>query len=316
MKRLIWVFLCVFFLTQMIGCILGAESNPPELGYPVLYQLPNATWEQMMGYVIKTNDGQVIVIDGGTRGDAVQLSQLIRSGRSYGMVDAWFITHPHGDHMDALLEIVDNHPYIQISNIFASMLDLELIERYESHAQAADGRYHLFLEKKKDIYTELHIGDRFVFGDVILEILAVKNPEITNNLINNSSVVIRLDTGNVSALFLGDLGFEGGEKLLERYRGTGILRSDIVQIAHHGNYSVGVGREVYEEIAPYIALWPTTRWILWPEDKDWWRAYVVKGWMEELGVYSIFGFEGLARIELTKEELRRIRGQGLRNFTF
>jgi len=88
------------------------------------------------------------------------------------------------------------------------MLDLELVERYD--IWYGDGRYHRFIEDNRNIYTERLIGDCFVFGDLILEILAVKNPEITTNLLNNSSVVIRVQANDVSVLFLGDLGREGG----------------------------------------------------------------------------------------------------------
>ena len=68
-------------------------------------------------------------------------------------------------------------------------------------------------------------------------------------------------------------------------------------------------RDVYEEIAPNIALWPAPEW-LWngqaPDTGPWYQG-IVRGWMEELGVHIIPGFKGLARIELTREGLRRAK---------
>jgi len=302
-KMLEKILVLLFGFALFFGCIKdnSGDQAPDVVGYPRLYQLPNATEEHMMGYIIRTVDGHVVVIDGGRKGDADQLSELIRAGKENGTVDAWFITHPHGDHIDALVEIVNNHPEINVLNIYASMLDLELIQRYEPDAQAADGRYHVFFEENEDIFFELSLGDRFVFGDVTLKVLAVKNPDITDfRILNNSSAVFRVYTHEVSVLFLGDLNVPGGRRLLSQHKGTGNLRSDIVQIAHHGLNS-GVYRDVYEEIAPSIALWPTLEY-MWN-----YHTSLVRGWMEELEVYSIPSYRGLTKIELTQEGLRRIK---------
>ena len=91
------------------------------------------------------------------------------------------------------------------------------------------------------------------------------------------------------------------------------MRADIVQVAHHGNIRA-VSREVYEEISPRIALWPTPRW-LWDNHDSLdetilgqWYSHILKGWLDEIGVRRhIFGFKGLARIELSMEGLRKLK---------
>ncbi|MCR5263003.1 MAG: MBL fold metallo-hydrolase, partial [Clostridiales bacterium] len=80
------------------------------------------------------------------------------------------------------------------------------------------------------------------------------------------------------------LGVAGGEKLLACNGDK--LKSDIVQMAHHGQN--GVDRPVYEAIAPKICLLPTPQW-LWDNDAGkgydthTWKTIVVQGWMREIG---------------------------------
>jgi hypothetical protein len=101
-------------------------------------------------------------------------------------------------------------------------------------------------------------------------------------------------------LFLGDLGVEGGQKLLKRYPTE--LKSDIVQMAHHGQG--GVSKNVYQAIAPRICLWPTPKW-LWnnqPEHKPIhsgpWDTLSVRKWIESLRATSIVSYMGDVEFEL------------------
>ena len=58
----------------------------------------------MMSFVITTEDGKIIVIDGGYHDDADKLLRELQtlSGKEKPHVDAWFLTHAHEDHINAL----------------------------------------------------------------------------------------------------------------------------------------------------------------------------------------------------------------------
>ena len=74
-----------------------------------IYQLAPQTHTQMMGYVIKTPGDSLIVIDGGTAEDADYLLYLLRRlGGNHPQVKAWFLTHPHSDHVYALYDLLQN----------------------------------------------------------------------------------------------------------------------------------------------------------------------------------------------------------------
>lgn len=117
------------------------------------------------------------------------------------------------------------------------------------------------------------------------KILGIRNPEITNNAINNSSMVIQMKVNHKRILFLGDTGVESSEKLIKNQRKN--LKADILQVAHHGQK--GATEELYKIVKPEICLWPTQEW-LWDnnfngtEDFGPWKTKETRKWMEDLKV--------------------------------
>ena len=84
-----------------------------------LWQLPNQTPTQMMSYVIRSPNGKVIVIDGGNAGDTRYLADFLKGHGN--TVDAWFISHAHSDHFDALGEILKQPDSLKITALYASI---------------------------------------------------------------------------------------------------------------------------------------------------------------------------------------------------
>ena len=97
---------------------------------------------------------------------------------------------------------------------------------------------------------------------------------------NNAGIVYKLWVNGKSILFLGDMAEEGGQRLLAE-NGAGGLKSDIVQMAHHGQN--GVGEDVYKAVNPEICLWPTPGW-LWDSVGSKYRTAETKGWLTRLNV--------------------------------
>ena len=249
-----------------------------------LTQLQNNSSRQMMGYIIKTDNNKIIVIDGGLKEDAPNLlSKIEQEG---GQVEAWFLTHPHMDHIEAFQEIVKTSD-IKINNIYTTLNELSWYEEYEKDRIPEIKEFFETLEtdKIKNNIHEVSLNEEIKIDNIKCEILGIKNPEITNNPINNSSMVIKMKVHNKSIIFLADTGVESGQKLLKNQ--TEKLKADILQMAHHGQG--GAEKEVYEQINPKICLWPTTDW-LWDNDPGTgyntgiWTTIETRNWMEELKV--------------------------------
>jgi beta-lactamase superfamily II metal-dependent hydrolase len=102
------------------------------------------------------------------------------------------------------------------------------------------------------------IGDEYIIGDEVkVEIIGTKNLEIIKNAINNSSLDFKVISKSKSILCTGDLVPEGGNKILLHIDAVR-LKSDYVQIAHHGQ--ARVTKEFYATVNPQYALCPTPKW--------------------------------------------------------
>lgn len=292
-------------LYTMHPCIRAYEHNaaknesPKEAPSFTLWQLPNGNVPQMMSYVMETKQGNLIVIDGGYHENAAYLRAFLKERG--GHVAAWFVTHPHSDHCEAPGDILKAPEDLKIDAIYASLPEANWFATVCSKDEQATYKALMAAFKESGrTYTEPKAGDLLNFDGITVRALGVCNPEIVVNPINNSSMVLRFDDGSRSVLFLGDLGVEGGQKLLNSPQAD-FLPSDYVQMAHHGQN--GVGEAVYQKINPQYCLWPTPKW-LWDnnsgtgEDSGPWRTKEVRGWMDKLPIKKHYLlFEGLQTIE-------------------
>ena len=271
----------IFLIILGIGTVIIKQVTTPNVR---LTQLQDNSSRQMMGYIMKTSTGKVIVIDGGLNEDEPNLVKHIQELGN--KVDVWFITHPHEDHASAIIKVIEETD-IPIEKIYYTMNDIEWYKEYEpKRAEEAERFYNALQNERVKGKTEEVTLNQIINIDFIkCEILGVKNPEITNNGFNNSSMVIKMNLLKSSILFLGDTGEESGDKLLNTQKDK--LKSDIVQVAHHGQSGAKEG--LYKKINPRICLWPTPEW-LWNNDSGGgkgsgpWTTLETRQWMENLGV--------------------------------
>ncbi len=152
-------------LTRLMGLIgLASQSIDAATNMPVLtlWQLPGQTRSQMNSYVIQTAGNEVIVIDGGTTGDAGYLRKFIRDRGNH--VHAWFISHPHLDHADALTAILNDPSGITIDAIYASLPDDDwLKEHQDSNAFKTQQELKGALKSSEHELLELSPGQKIEF---------------------------------------------------------------------------------------------------------------------------------------------------------
>ena len=249
-----------------------------------LIQLSPQTKGQMMGYIIKTKNNKMIVIDGGLGEDSKNLLKYIQNHDN--KVDYWFLTHNHNDHAGAFVEIMKNND-IQVDNIYVSLNEKEWYQVNEpTRAEFTEALIDTLNEEKlKDKVISPELNEKINIDDINVEILGIKNPEFTENPGNEQSMVIKFDTGKTKLLILGDTGEKSSEKLLLNQKDK--LKSDIVQMAHHGQ--AGATEEIYKTVNPTICLWPTPEW-LWNNDNGNgygsgnWKTLEVRKWIDNIGV--------------------------------
>jgi beta-lactamase superfamily II metal-dependent hydrolase len=235
---------------------------------------------------ILQNGSSVVVVDGGFPQEAEHLHRVLRD--LGGKVDAWFLTHPHDDHISALFTLLKQHRDIQVEKVYYNFPSDEFLcrhlvqQRYFTTQELLDTLRGTL--KEWDIPTVTpETGDCYPFDGFQIRVLRTPDEAITYNAVNNASCVFRVEFPQKSILFLGDLGIEGGNQLMELYPDG--LRADFVQMAHHGQN--GVTKACYEAIRPTYCLWPTPSW-LWENrgpagyDTGIFNTVVTRGWISEM----------------------------------
>jgi competence protein ComEC len=166
-----------------------------------------------------------VLIDGGGRpehltgnydvGRDVLLPYFRRRGIKY--LDAVICTHPHEDHFQGLIALLEVMPVgLVVDN--GEVGPTSAYERYRQLVRGGD-------------YLTGRAGVRLAPGISILHPPAAPLVGTTSD-VNNNSIVCRVEFGEVSFLFTGDLDFEGQAYLL----GQGVrLTADVLKYPHHGS---------------------------------------------------------------------------------
>ena len=255
-----------------------------------IHMLDAATGTQMNSFIITTADGKVIVIDGGYDQDAEKLIGYLKAltGKEIPHVDAWILSHPHMDHISAFLQIMETMPEaLTVDKLYYNFPSEQYIARLQPWADPCLARFYKDLPLYADKVVIVTMSDTFEVGDAHFECLYSPNPELTMNVTNNASLILKMTLGGKTVMWLGDCGVEEGDRLLAFYGESGKLKCDFVQMAHHGQN--GAEKRVYEAIAPTGCFWNTPKW-LWDNDAGngynthGWKTVEVQGWMADLGV--------------------------------
>ena len=247
----------------------------------------------MLGIVFVSPTGRVAVVDGGHADDAEALLEIL--SRLGNAVDYWFITHCHDDHFGALYRMLTDHSdrMPKIGELRYSFPPDEWLRKHERMCVGIGNNFRGQLLKHRMYGRPLKSGDVYdLGGGTTFEALNDFDLSITANAVNNSSLCLSIRHGGRSILVPGDLGEQGGDRLLKLIPGK--LPHEIVFASHHGQN--GVGKSFYAAVAPRVVIWPTPDW-LWDNDASFgapgksqgpgsgaFKTNYVKCWFQELGV--------------------------------
>ena len=132
--------------------------------------------------------------------------------------------------------------------MFILLSDIILSENYEEFIK-------IVKEKKINVKIveegeKVSIEDNLYF-DIIWPF---SDNMISDNSINNNSLVCKLNYKNYSMLFTGDIEAIAEKAILKKYsKNLNILKSDILKVAHHGSKTSSI-TEFIEKIKPKYAI--------------------------------------------------------------
>ena len=282
-------------------------EEPVEPSPVVLYQLAPEQNSLMQSYVIKTANGKLIVIDGGIDGEGKDRAPYMPAALrgilglkegEYFEVEAWFLSHAHKDHMYELSKMMRDYTAdsnYKINNIYFDFPEFGSAEYAGQNADVEISQIKENMNKYGEVigatvkegstyYDDLNgavinkdavaKGLSFEIDGVKIDVLQTWDPADGTSNVNDTSLVLRFHIGEQTVLFLNDLGNIGGRRLLTTYGDQ--LKSDIVQMAHHGQ--AGVNKDVYKAIGANVHLWPTPIWV-WNNANKTYQIDEVREWL-------------------------------------
>ena len=179
--------------------------------------------------LIQTHEKKNILIDGGGSefgsfdvGESILLPYLLNRG--INKIDYMMISHFDSDHIGGLFYIMEN---LKVDNIIISRQGKNS-ENFKKFIQImSEKQINLIIVKRGD-YVKID-------GTSYFEILFPEEKQISDNVLNNNSIVAKFVSSNVTMLFTGDIEEIAEKRLCELYRNTNKLQADIIKVAHHGS---------------------------------------------------------------------------------
>jgi len=212
--------------------------------------------------VIRTPSGNNIILDGGgsindTEGSYVgeRIVVPLLYNLNVTEIDLMIASHGHMDHIGGLKTVIDKINVKKL--IVADANDIEM--RYLTDYAEEKGIPVMYVKEDDILYEEDGLTIKALYPLKDKELMPKDSTADANEL----SLVTRLDYGEFSALFTGDIGFMSENIILENHKD---LSCDLLKVAHHGSkYSsdksfieaaepvvsvISVGRNVYGHPSP------------------------------------------------------------------
>ena len=160
--------------------------------------------------------GESMLIDGGNVADS-DLVVAYLADQGVEELDYVVCTHAHEDHVGGLAGALSQYPAGEV---------LSPVTEYDSQAF---GNFLKYTQEQGLSLTVPEPGDTWTVGTAAVTVLGpVQDYDDTNN----TSIVLRVDFGETSFLFTGDMERTAEEDLLESWAW---LEADVLKVGHHGS---------------------------------------------------------------------------------
>ena len=180
------------------------------------------------------------IIDGGNKDDG-QLVVSYLEQQGVQELSAVICTHAHEDHVGGLPSVLSVYPTAAVyaptrtysSNIFDDFL--------------------YYTDQQRLEVTIPTPGDTLTVGDAVLTVLG---PVQSYAETNDTSIVVRLDYGDTSFLFTGDMEVAAENDMLDYWSGNSdIFHVDVLKVGHHGS-DTSTGYRFLYEVDPTYGVIP------------------------------------------------------------
>ena len=199
--------------------------------------------------LIETPEHQNILIDGGGSedgkkdnvGEKIVVPFLLN--KHIKKLDYIIISHFDSDHVGGILTVMEK---IKVKNVIISKQG-EDCDNYR--------KFRKLVKEKKINVIFVEKGKKINMGkDVYFEFLWPEKELISENILNNNSIVCKLNYNNFSMLFTGDIEEIAENRIVELYKNNkNVLNSTCLKAGHHGSRTSSTN-EFLKLVKPNIVL--------------------------------------------------------------
>ena len=196
-------------------------------------------WDSGDSTLIVTPKGKKILIDGGEAEQNILVPYLL--ARKIKTIDYVLVSHFDSDHSGALREVLEN---LNVKKLIISK-QVEQSEECDKMIKSAKDRKVevIFVKAGQVLNIEKNISFKIFWPEA--------ENFITENALNNNSIVAKLIYKNFKMLFTGDIEQIAEEKIVKKYGED--LKSTILKVAHHGSNTSSI-EDFIKYVEPEIAL--------------------------------------------------------------
>lgn len=213
-NQLLFTLLLLLFLTscESYAAPHTSPSAPAEGGSFVVHFIDVGQADA----ALVACDGHFMLIDGGNAADSDLIYAYLQS-QGADHLDYMIATHAHEDHIGGLAGAL-NYAQVDIAYCPVTEGSTKVFQNMVS-----------YLERQGKSLSVPEPGDTFSLGSAQVEILG---PVKEYDDANNTSIVLRIDYGETSFLFTGDMESDAEQDLIDSGAN---LSATVLKVGHHGS---------------------------------------------------------------------------------
>ena len=181
--------------------------------------------------ILIRNEDKTMLIDAGTN-EAGEMVVTYLQNLGINKIDYLIGTHPHEDHIGGLDDVI-NH--FNIGQIYMPKIETTT-KTFEDVLDA--------IENKNLTVTSPNKGDKIEIGQAVGTFMT--EPILDKDNLNFSSLVVRLEFGNNSFLFMGDAEKENEETINWN-------KTDVLKVGHHGS-NTSTSESFLNQVKPQCSI--------------------------------------------------------------